>query len=206
MPRAADAIRRAVAVWWERFRAQEMKLNLDLKLVFAVMLLVGAFYVLGSSINGTTQQQDGLTTADQAAVAPDFALPEATSGRIVRLRDAATHSPVVFTFWASYCGYCPLELTKLQAYAQRYKGRIQFYGIDADDSAAAALAFEADHQINLPTLLDSDHAVENLYDVQSLPMLVIVDRHGHVRHFVVGYDPDMDQSVPPLLDKLLAES
>jgi peroxiredoxin len=180
-----------------------MKPNVDLKLVFAVLLLVGAFYALGASIDGNTHADD--PGQGQSTPAPDFALPEVGSGQVVRLRDAVTRSPVVFSFWASYCTYCPLEMTKLQAYMEKYNGRIQFYGINADDSADAAQAFEANHQLSLPTLLDSDHAVEKLYDVESLPMLVIVDKHDHVRHFVVGYDPSMDQSIPPLLDKLLAE-
>jgi peroxiredoxin len=186
-----------------------MKVKVDLKLVFAVLLLIGAFYVLNASISGTTapeqRRQKGLVAADEATAAPDFSLRDARSGHMVRLQEAATHSPIVFTFWASYCTYCPLELAKLQAYSQLYKGRIQFYGVNADDSAAAAQAFEADRQIAIPTLLDTGHAVEQQYDVEQLPMMIIVDRHGRIRHVGIGYDPDMDQSIPPMLNNLLAE-
>jgi len=53
-------------------------------------------------------------------------------------------TPIVINFWASWCVACRLEAPVLRAAANRYAGRIQFLGIDIQDSDQAALAFEAE--------------------------------------------------------------
>ncbi|MGO8673709.1 MAG: TlpA family protein disulfide reductase [Capsulimonadaceae bacterium] len=183
--------------------------NPRFKTVLAVLFLTGAVGALFVSIRNTNRssvQQSGLLAADDADPAPDFTLPRLNSSSRVHLRAAASAGPVVATFWATWCMYCPDEIEHLESYAKHFGGRIQFYAIDAAEPDQAVSAFVQSRNITLPVLLDRDGAAQRLYHVDSFPTLMIVDTHGRLRHLGAGYDPNMDRNLLPLLDELASES
>lgn len=57
--------------------------------------------------------------------------------------------PVVVDFWASWCGYCKQIDPSLKALAKKYKGKVQFYKVNADENAALTNAYGIE---GLPTL------------------------------------------------------
>ncbi len=181
------------------------------ELLGAVLLVVLAFGLLFVSVRSNPlpdETQDGLAPVPAAKVsrAPDWTLPDAQTGRSVSLQAEAQAHPVVFAFWATWCGPCRDELPHLQRAANRYRGRVAFYGINSNDPPQAIQAFVRQNKLTLPMLADTRRDVATRYGVETIPLLVVVDTKGNIRAVSSGYDPseDLEASLAKLLDSLLA--
>jgi peroxiredoxin len=59
--------------------------------------------------------------------------------------------------------------------------------------------------VNFPVLFDSRKEVSKLYDVEAMPVTVIVDRQGTVRHVHHGYKPGYEDMYLNQIRSLLRE-
>jgi len=113
--------------------------------------------------------------------APDFALRSA-AGPNIRLSEYRG-DVVVLAFWGSRCGVCAAQLAALDQLTATYQSAgLVTLGVDVDDNQDAARAFLASRPVKFPMLLDPAKEVARSYRVDSLPMLLLVDRAGRVRH------------------------
>jgi peroxiredoxin len=111
--------------------------------------------------------------------APDFALKNA-AGENLRLSEWKGEV-VVLTFWADWCGRCSDQLQELTRLQQQYgeRGvRVVTVNIDRDGRPAR----EAAARSGVLVLHDSDQTVARQYELSNLPLTVLVDAHGKVRH------------------------
>jgi peroxiredoxin len=113
--------------------------------------------------------------------APDFAL-HAVSGGNVRLSEHRG-DVVVLSFWSSRCTPCRAQLAALDKSLATYRSAgLQVYGINVDDDQTRALDFAHGQSVAFALLLDPEKNVSRSYEVDNLPMTVLVDRSGVVRH------------------------
>ena len=88
--------------------------------------------------------------------------------------------PTVVEFWATWCAPCVEQIPRWNALAERFKGRIEFIAITADDPDTVA-SFLKKRPMAGWIALDSDGTVHSAYAVASLPDTFLVDSHGVVR-------------------------
>ena len=111
--------------------------------------------------------------------APDFAL-KTVAGENQRLSEWRGEV-VLLSFWAEWCGRCSDQLQQLEQLRKEYAGRgVRVVAVNIDSSAAPAR--EAAARSGLVMLHDSDQSVARHYALSSLPLTVLVDPHGKVRH------------------------
>lgn len=179
--------------------------NVDPKAIAAVAFLVIAFGILLVTAikTNSTDDQHQLFPADSAQVAPSFTLPNAATGLPIILGNETAKGPVVLDFWAAYCTACPPEMQRLQEYSEKYKGKISFIGINADDKPAAITAYLTSNHIRFPTVIDLSGRSTDDYEIHGLPTAVFIDGNGRVRYMTVGYDSAMDDYVPGVLEQLV---
>jgi peroxiredoxin len=140
--------------------------------------------------------------AGQAA--PDFVLKSA-SGTNLRLSEYRGNV-VMINFWATWCGPCRQEMPLLNDLYSRY-GRVGFslLGVNIDDDSRRAVDMAEELGVSFPVLFDERKEVSKLYQVEAMPVTVLVDREGKVRHVHLGYKPGYEEKYLTEIRALLRE-
>lgn len=136
--------------------------------------------------------------------APDFAL-RATSGSNFRFSEYRG-DVVLLVFWGSRCGQCAPQLAALSRMVDTYRSAgLSALAVNVDDDQVAAVEFAIRHPVSFPMLLDPAKAVARQFRVDNLPMLLLVDRGGVIRHvhrdYRSGSDAKYLEQIKVLLDE-----
>jgi peroxiredoxin len=136
--------------------------------------------------------------------APDFAL-RALAGPNVRLSEHIGQV-VVISFWGGGCDACRAQLEALEQDFSRDRAQgLRVYGVEVADDQVEALRFARGTPVTFPLLLDPAKTVARLYDVDNLPMTVLIDRDGKIRQVVRDFNETSRQVWEDELRTLLAE-
>ena len=117
------------------------------------------------------------------AAAPDFALPDAVSGRTVKLADFKG-SPLVVTFICNHCPFVKHVQAGMSAFARDYAARgLKFVGINSnditdhpDDSPAKMKEEARAAGYVFPYLFDESQAVAQAYKAACTPDFFLFDK------------------------------
>ena len=136
--------------------------------------------------------------------APDFALKSST-GENLRLSEYRGEV-VMLNFWATWCGPCRQEMPLLDDLYNRYE-RVGFklLGVNIDDNSQRAIDMMRELGVDFPILFDSSKDVSKLYEVNAMPVTVILDREGNVRYVHKGYKPGYEEKYLNEVRALLRE-
>lgn len=160
---------------------------------FAVGLLITLFAATSLASSGMEGQE-----------APDFALKSST-GENLRLSEFRG-DVVMINFWATWCGPCRQEMPLLDELHNRYE-RVGFnlLGVNIDDDSRRAMQMIDELGVDFPVLFDSRKEVSEMYDVETMPVTVLVDREGTVRYVHLGYKPGDEDTYLDKVRSLLRE-
>jgi peroxiredoxin len=140
----------------------------------------------------------------EGQVAPDFALKSST-GQNLRLSEYRGNV-VMINFWATWCGPCRQEMPLLDELYTRYE-RVGFslLGVNIDDDSRRAMQMIEDLGVSFPVLFDARKEVSELYEVEAMPVTVLVDREGNIRYVHHGYKPGYEDKYLDQVRSLLRE-
>ena len=156
--------------------------------------------VLFSLFTASSLASSGMT----GQPAPDFAL-KSSSGENLRLSEYRG-DVVMINFWATWCGPCRQEMPLLDELYSRYE-RVGFtlLGVNIDDDSNRAMDMIRELGVSFPVLFDADKSVSQLYEVGAMPVTVILDKEGNVRHIHHGYKPGYEEKYLDEVRSLLRE-
>ena len=118
--------------------------------------------------------------------APDFTL-KSDQGDNKKLSEYRG-KVVLINFWASWCGPCQQELPKLSELRSLHdEYDFELLAVNIDEEPEKALRLAKKLAIDFPILFDDLKQVSKLYDIDAMPMTILIDRNGEVRYIHRGY-------------------
>jgi thiol-disulfide isomerase/thioredoxin len=125
----------------------------------------------------------GTATAAPLETHAPKAMPTVHSAQLRTLLAQNKNSPLILTFWASWCEPCREEMPALQRLSERWHGRgLQVITIAVADRPEAANDFLAKTAARLPLVLDPEQNIAKDWGIYMLPSSLVLDR----RHRIVG--------------------
>jgi len=138
------------------------------------------------------------------AAAPDFVL-KSTAGPNLRLSEYRGEV-VMLAFWASWCGQCRSQLQSFDALYSSYADvGFEVLAVSLDSQMSQARDTAQALNLGFPVLFDAGGDVGELYDVDDLPLVVLVDRDGRVREIAEGAERANADRIAEELRALLRE-
>jgi cytochrome c biogenesis protein CcmG, thiol:disulfide interchange protein DsbE len=86
--------------------------------------------------------------------------------------------PIVVNVWASWCGPCRFEFPAFQRLSARYGKRVAFFGVDSEDSDAAASTFLSEEPVPYPSYTDPGKDIFDSLGARGFPDTAFYDRSG----------------------------
>jgi len=137
-----------------------------------------------------------MTILAPGAAAPDIAGPNINPAAPAGAFSLAGISGkvIVAVFFAYWCGYCALELERLQSLWGKYQGHnVQFVAVHTESNQAAGVAKLTEKGVTFPAV--QDNAANTIFDSydpgmsDGWPQLYVIDRDHFVHSSVAGAEP-----------------
>ncbi|WP_143872813.1 TlpA disulfide reductase family protein [Catenovulum sediminis] len=142
--------------------------------------------------------------ANESLMAPDFTLKSMT-GENLNLTEQRGQI-IVLNFWASWCGPCRQEMPALENLQQNYTDLgVSVWGVNVEQENQAGRDFLQEIDISFPIMFDNSNTVSKLYQVNTMPTTVIIDRNGQVRDVFQGYKTGYEKKYAKAIKKLIRE-
>jgi peroxiredoxin len=136
--------------------------------------------------------------------APDFVL-KSSQGVNLRLSEFRGNV-VLLNFWAEWCSDCRNQLPELQQLHERYEqAGLVLLGISLDEDIRHAGDTAQEYGATYRVLSDRGGKISRMYEVDKMPVTVLIDRDGRLRGVYRGYRSRDEQAFVAELKNLLKE-
>jgi len=136
--------------------------------------------------------------------APDFVL-KSLDGPNLRLSEFRGQV-VLVSFWARWASDSREELPALDRIYTTYRhAGLVVLGVSVDEDARRARDFAGAMKVRYPILLDTDPDIGRDYQLERMPVTVLVDRAGVVRYTNVGFKRGDERAYLDQIRELLRE-
>lgn len=169
-----------------------------------IVIIAAAVLLIAIAIvsNAAKDSRPTEAVAKEGYLAPNFTL-ETMDGGTYTFDHDAVDKPVLINFWASWCQPCKDEAPALAALHEKYREQIDFLGVNVTIweffGTEKADEFVQKYDWKMPILLDNDGDVIKLYRVIAVPVTVLIDQNGVIKHIING------EFNPEELDRWLAK-
>jgi peroxiredoxin len=127
-------------------------------------------------------------------------------GKTVRLDSLVKKGPVLMSYWALWCKMCIKELDAMKQYFSELESlQCSYLAISQDKSRSVpeVKPFAASHKWKYQVVLDPDNKMRNLYKVQVMPSLFIIDQNQKIIFTHQGYKPGDEKKIIEKVRQLL---
>ena len=150
--------------------------------MFTKRAALGVVLILIVFVIGVLVWANNRTVSTPSGKIPDVSLEE-FGQKLNGLRG----KPVVLNFWASWCPPCREEAPDLEKTWRKYKGKVEFIGIDIqNDTIDDALKFLEEFGVTYPQVRDNTGKIAISYKITGVPETFLITKDGQQVEHIVG--------------------
>lgn len=168
------------------------------------VLIILTIIVLFSSVQLQSKPLEGSDDIIVGQLAPDFK-GVTIDGKELKLSDYKGRV-VLLDFWASWCGPCQKELPFLfQMYDDNDDRNFIIIAVNIDKKLNSAQKFleKLTEKAHFPIVWDSKSEIPSLYNIESMPTTIFIDKEGIIRYIHTGFTDSSKDVLRNELDELL---
>jgi peroxiredoxin len=147
--------------------------------------------------------QDSVTT-EVNAKAPGFA-SSTFDGEAVRSIDFQGNKVLLLEFWSVFCTSCILEMPFLAELQRKYGPEgLQVVGVNTDyfgPERVKRFLDRLEFKPPYPIIHDRSQQISRQFNVEALPVTVLIDSSGWIRMYHLGYKPADQKTLESLVKK-----
>ncbi|MDD3839741.1 MAG: TlpA disulfide reductase family protein [Clostridia bacterium] len=160
-------------------------------LIIVLSLLLTILSSCGGSqkLEGEIAEDDAVDNENESAdqqpnktQAPDFELTT-LEGEVVKLSDYRG-KVVMLNFWATWCGYCTVEMPEIQQAHEKYQQDLQVLAVNLTTSEKNGVQDVVDYidkeGYTFTVPLDEQGVSTTMYGVRGIPVTYFIDKQGYV--------------------------
>ena len=142
-------------------------------------------------------------------------MPELTGATVwlngeVTRNDLIGDKPTLIHFWSISCHLCKEAMPQVNQFRDDFKEKLNVVAVhmprsENDLNLNEIKQVAAEHGINQPIFVDSDHKLADAFENQYVPAYYLFDREGKLRHFQAGGSgmKMLEKRVNRVLDELV---
>jgi len=148
--------------------------------------------------------QTAYATDESIPAAKNFTL-KSQSGKNIKLSELRGQV-IMLNFWASWCGTCIQQLPILNKLHRQFEKKgFTVLAINIDESTKKAMSITKKQKLTFPVLFDTFNHVSRFYSVSSIPVSILIDRDGNIRHSLNATKVSQQKKTAQLIEELLNE-
>jgi thiol-disulfide isomerase/thioredoxin len=116
--------------------------------------------------------------------------------------------PILYSFWASWCGFCAQETPILDGLYKTYNDQVEFVSINltTNDTVNGARRFIENNNLQMPVYLDLDGIASTSLRILGVPAVVLVDQAGNIVYHRIGPVQDPNAYYTEKIEELLSQA
>jgi thiol-disulfide isomerase/thioredoxin len=134
--------------------------------------------------------------------APPFELKD-LSGKSVNLA-SFKGKVVLLDFWATWCGPCRISIPMVQEFYSHYQDKgVAVLGLNIDEDPSGVFGFVKRFKMTYPVLYAGGTAVPSDFEVEGIPLFILLDQEGRMVRRYEGFSPQLAQAWEADVQRLL---
>ena len=157
------------------------------------------FFILLFSLSLSKSEQKTVKIGEPA---PPVILFKLDQNKYFKSKDLIGKKNLVFSFFATWCAPCAVEIPILHELDKKFGDDFQFILVDVNEKKGKVAKHVKDKGYTLQTILDRYGKVFESFGGMAMPLTVVVNKKGIITYHHTGYVPGDEKTLEKHLQTL----
>lgn len=150
----------------------------------------------------------GLQFANAQSIPQNIILEDLNGAKVNTDTWVDGETPIIITFWATWCKPCQSELEALLELRDKWHGKVRIIAVSVDDSRSASKVRSLVKGRRWPyeVYLDANKSLYKTFNLTTIPFAVVANAKGEIKYSHSGYTPGDEVALVEKALKMIAKT